>query len=80
MKIKLKKENKDGLVRLETGGAIKEVLINEDILNPEGEIISLCFRGKNSSGIIDLSAAEFDLLYASVKDRIHLIKGIKKFP
>ena len=78
MKIKLKKENKDGVVRVESGGTIREVLINEDILNPGAEMISLCFRGTNSSGIIDLSAEEFEKLYFSVKDRMHLIKGLKR--
>jgi len=35
MKIKAKKHNPDGLVRLETSGQIKEVLINEDLLKPK---------------------------------------------
>lgn len=77
MKIKVLKSNKDGSVRLETSGNIKEVLINEEILHPNKESISICFKGNNSSGIIDLTPAEFEKLYGSVKPRLHLIKGIK---
>jgi hypothetical protein len=77
MQIKLRKVNQDGIVRVETGGAIEEVLINEDILHPNAESISLCFRGKNSSGIVDLTPAEIDKLYESVKNRMHLIKGLR---
>ena len=33
-------------MRVETGGNIMEVLINEDILDPEGETISLCFSAE----------------------------------
>lgn len=78
MQIKVKKSNKDGVVRMETSGEVKEVLINEDILNPAKESISLCFRGKNSSGIVDLTPAEVEKLYNTVKGRMHLIKGLKR--
>ncbi len=77
MQIKLRKVNQDGLVRVETGGQIQEVLINEDILHPDQESISLCFRGKNSSGIVDLTPAEIDQLYETVRSRMHLIKGLR---
>lgn len=77
MQIKIKKQNKDGIVRLESIGDIKEVIVNEDLLHPDKESISLCFRGKNSSGIVDLSPVEFEKLYFTIKDRIHLIKGFK---
>ena len=79
MKVKVKKTNKDGIVRLETQGEIQEVLVNEDIFDPGKESISLCFRGEDgSSGIIDLTTTEFDKLQHTLKDRIHLIKGMKK--
>jgi hypothetical protein len=78
MQIKVRKANQDGQVRLETSGDIQEVLINEDILHPDAESISLCFRGKNSSGIIDLSPAELDKLFNTVRNRMHLIKGLHR--
>jgi hypothetical protein len=77
MKIKIKKTNNDGVVRLETQGDVKEVLINEDFLNPSGESISVCFRGKSSSGIIDFTPEEIERLNKSLKSRMHLVKGIK---
>ena len=79
MNLKVRKTNQDGTVRVESGGKIKEVLINEDFLNPEGESISVCFRGINSSGIIDFSPRELEMIFNSVKNRLHLIKGIKVF-
>jgi hypothetical protein len=77
MKLKIKKINKDGIVRLESGGEVKEILINEDIFHPEEESISICFRGKDSSGIVDITPGEFDQLFEAIKSRIHLIKGFK---
>ena len=78
MKIKIRKQNSDGVMRVETSGAIKEVLINEDFMHPNAESISVCFRGKNSSGIIDFKPEELEKLLQYVKSRMHLIKGIKK--
>jgi len=77
MKLKLRKQNQDGIIRVETGGEIKEIMINEDLLHPNNESISVCYKGKNSSGIIDFTPAEIEELYSSVKKRLHLIKGFK---
>ncbi|MBN2454227.1 hypothetical protein JXB11_01645, partial [Candidatus Woesearchaeota archaeon] len=71
------KKTADGQVRLETKGEIKEVLINESFM-ADGETISLCFRGKSSSGIIDLTPKEAEMLINTVKGRLHLIKGIRR--
>lgn len=79
MKIKLLKENKDGIMRVETSGEVKEIIINEDLLHPNAESISVCYRGKSSSGIIDFTPVEIEHLYGAVKNRMHLIKGIKRF-
>ncbi|MFT4304367.1 MAG: hypothetical protein ACMXYG_07410 [Candidatus Woesearchaeota archaeon] len=78
MQLKLRQINSDGETRNEVRSEIKEIIINEDILHPESESISICFRGKNSSGIIDISPEEFDALSRAVKKRLHLIKGISK--
>ncbi len=78
MQVRIRKENQDGIVRIETSGDIKEILINEDFLHPDNESISVCFRGKSSSGIIDFSPSEIEKLYDAVKNRIHLIKGFKR--
>lgn len=78
MQIKIKKQNKDGIVRVETSGNVKEIAINEDLLHPDQESISVCFRGESSSGIVDFTPAEIEELYDSVRNRIHLIKGFRK--
>lgn len=78
MQIKLKKVNKDGIVRLESSGDVKEIMINEDLFHPDKESISVCYRGKNSSGIVDFSPEEIEKLYEAIKSRLHLIKGFKR--
>ncbi|MBW3023121.1 hypothetical protein KY308_03380 [Candidatus Woesearchaeota archaeon] len=78
MQIKVKKQNKDGIVRLESSGEVKEILINETIMEPENETISVCFRGKDSSGIVDFSPKEIEQIYEVIRKRAHLIKGFRK--
>ena len=77
MKIKTKKQNPDGTVRLETSGDLKEIIINEDFLNPNDASIALCFRGKNSSGIIEITPKEFEILSNEISKKIHLLKNVK---
>ena len=77
MKIRIKRINEDGITRVETSGEIKEVLVNEEFLHPNEESVSLCFKGKNSSGIIELRTSEFESIYDSIKKKLHLIKGFK---
>lgn len=79
MKLKVRKGNQDGSARIETAGAIKEIVINEDFLHPGAESISICFKGKNSSGIIDITPEEFEQIQESLKGRLHLIRGMKTF-
>ena len=78
MKLRIKKEDTDGIIRIESSGVVKEVLINEDLMHPDLESISVCFRGKNSSGIIDLTPGEIALVYDTIKDRLPLIKQFKR--
>ncbi|MBS3080948.1 hypothetical protein J4221_05730 [Candidatus Pacearchaeota archaeon] len=78
MKAKIKKINRDGIMRMETSGEVKEVIIKEEFLEPDDETIAVCFMGKDSSGIIEFKTEEFENIYNSIKKRIHLIKGFKK--
>ena len=77
MQIRVKQKSNESFFRHETKGKLIEVLINEDILNPDRESVSLCFRGKESSGIIDLSPSEIALLFDTVKSKLPLIKELK---
>ncbi len=78
MKIKIKASHENGVSRVETDGTVREILINEDIIHPEKENIAICFADKNSSGIVELSPAEFEKIYETIKSRIHLIKGFRR--
>lgn len=78
MNLKIKQTTNDGDVRQEARGKLKEIIINENLLRPDEESISLCFRGKNVSGIVDITPEEFGALYDQVKSRIHLIKGLSR--
>ena len=79
MRIKIRYVNDGGFVRLENFASLKEIMINEDFLHPENESIALCFRNKDSSGIIELTIGEFDKISQDVSKKKHLIKSIKIF-
>lgn len=77
MLIKTKKHNADGLVKLETSGNLKEVIINEDLMKPEKASVALCFRGKNSSGIICLSLNDIRMLTKHVAPQLATMQNVK---
>ncbi|MBI2629281.1 hypothetical protein HYW74_04305 [Candidatus Pacearchaeota archaeon] len=77
MKLRVKKLHEKGILKMESYGDIKEILINEDLLHPEKEAISVCFRGANSSGILDLTPKEIEKIYNSIKSKKKLIKSVK---
>lgn len=77
MKIKIKKQNSDGIVKLESSGELKEIIMNEDFLNSKDESIALCFKGKSSSGIIELTKKEFEILSHEVDKKKHLFGKFK---
>lgn len=77
VQIKIRKKNKDGHVRLESRGTIREVFINEDMLKPNQESISIHFSGSGTSGLIDFKPEELEKLYNTLRNRMHLIKGMK---
>lgn len=77
MNIKARKSNPDGIVRVETSGSIKEILINEDFLNPKNASVQICFRGKSSSGIVEMTSKELEDLYRSVEPRLQALRSTK---
>jgi len=77
MKIKTKKKNADGIVRLETSGEIKEMLIKGDLINPKSSKILICFKGKDSSGIIELNPKEIESLYENTIEKLNLFEDSK---
>ena len=79
MQIRLRINNKDGVMRLENTTKLQEVMINENILHPEQESIAIGFKNQDSSGIIEFSVREFEEFYQGVKNKIHLMKGSRIF-
>lgn len=77
MIVKVKKQNQDGIVRLESSGEIKEIIINEDFLNPGEAGVHLCFRGKSSSGIIELTPEEAHEISKTIAPKVKLLKDPK---
>ena len=77
MKLRTKKENQDGMVRLETSGEIKEIIINEDLLNTKDSSINVCFKGKNSSGIIEFTRKEMAILQKEFGNKKQLFDNVK---
>lgn len=72
------KKLRDGQVyRTEASGDIKEVLIHSNMIQPEKAKISICFKGNNSSGIIELTESEANELYKTLSSKIGLIKDIR---
>lgn len=79
MNLKIKRKTEHGYVRKAYRGDIKEILINEDIMDPDGEVIKVCYRGMTHSGIIEFRQSEFEKLANSMKGREKLVKGFKVF-
>jgi len=77
MKIKVKTFSKGRIIKLMSGGDIKEVMIHTDMFDQERGKISICFRGHKNSGIVELTEKEANDLYKTLGSKINLIKEIK---
>ncbi len=77
MKVKTKKLDRGKVTRLETSGELKEIIINEDFEKPKNAKIALCFRGDESSGIIELNTKEVEILNKELTEKKHLLGNIK---
>lgn len=77
MIIKLKKRHSRGIIRVEGSGEIKEVAVKEDLLNPDKEMVHLFFRGSHSSGVVELTSHEVDMLVKRVHPKTNLSKNVK---
>jgi len=77
MNIKTKKQNSDGLVRLETSGSVKEILVKSDFLKPKDAKIAVCFKGKNSSGIVEFTKKEIEDIYKEVESKTRFVENTK---
>lgn len=74
MRIRVKEDRILGNNRIDAKTKIDNIGIKEDLLNPSGENIAIFFKGRDSSGIINLSRNEFESLEKSVRRKKRLIK------
>jgi hypothetical protein len=77
MIVKTKKRHKGRVIRVQGEGEVKEVLINENLTDVDKRVISICFRGRESSGIVDLSEKEAEDLSKTLGSLAKLIKSTK---
>lgn len=73
MIIKLKKENNEGIVRVESKTLIKDVIVNADAIDSSKEAIAIAFKTKNDSGFIELSKDEINFLFKKLNEKKHLM-------
>ena len=74
MKIKLRKQTSDGLVRFENKTQIKDVFVNADAVDSKKESIAIAFKGTNDSGFIELSRDEINFFLKKLNTKKHLMQ------
>ncbi|MBS3070999.1 hypothetical protein J4407_01725 [Candidatus Pacearchaeota archaeon] len=78
MRVRTKKLFDGGKIgKLETSGEIREIITKEDFLNPKGIVLEVCFRGENSSGIIELSPEEVNNIHKEITSKKKTLGKIK---
>ncbi len=77
MKVRVKKQDEVGIRRLEGIGEIREIMINQDFLDPGRVSVSLFFKGSNTSGIIDLMPEEIEMLNKEMSSKKAFLKKAK---
>jgi len=79
MRIRVKKKAGFKVNRIDSSSKIDDVLIKEDLLNPEEEQVHIYFRGEDSSGILNLDKSEVKRLIDSLTPMLNLVKKSKTF-
>lgn len=59
---------------MEGNNKIKEILIKEDLMDTDNSTINLCFRGKDNSGIIEMTHKEAEELTSMLDSKLNLVK------
>ncbi len=77
MNVKIRKYDMLGVRRNEIRGELQEVIISEDLMNPGNETISLCFRGRGTSGLVELRKDEAEAIIKRIEGRNKLVKGFE---
>ena len=80
MIVKSKRSENNQIRKLAAGGEIKECFIKENIAEPKGANIQVCFRGNVSSGILELSMSEVEKIYNAIKQtKLSKLKVLKDY-
>jgi hypothetical protein len=77
MDIKVRSQTEKSIARMHTKGTIRDIKIDTDNLVHYKESVSICFKSKESSGIITLSPKEIDRMVKALRRKRHLIKDVK---
>ncbi|MBI5803159.1 hypothetical protein HY448_00555 [Candidatus Pacearchaeota archaeon] len=77
MNVRTKKQHNDDILRLETSGEIREIILNEDFLNPKQISVLVCFRGENSSGIVELTPEEVKKIHSELQSKKKAVGKVK---
>ena len=77
MRIRIKKKGTLGYKRTDAVGRIDDILVKENLISPEKENIHIYFRGRDSSGILNLSKNEAQALINSMKPIMGLVRKSK---
>jgi len=78
MKLKISTNTSKGIKRSEGDFEINDILIKENIFEPEKEMISLEITTQRSNGILEFTKQEFEKLMKSMKGKTKLIKKYKR--
>ncbi len=77
MIVRTKKLHDHGIARVEASGEIKEIIINEDLMHPKHMTVSVCFRGHNGSGIVELTPKEVDEIQKELSSKKKMLGKVK---
>jgi hypothetical protein len=73
MKLKIKKENSNGKIKIESKTEVKDVFVNPEITNAKKENIAIAFKSNSDSGFIELTKNEVNLIIKKLNEKRHLI-------
>ena len=78
MRIRIRKEGVIGAKRVDAKCEINDIIIKENLLNPEQESIAVFFKGHDSSGILNMNDREAEDLVSALSGSLRLVKKSKK--
>jgi len=78
MRIRIKQKGFFRDKKVDSTNKVDDIMIKENLLDSHGENIIIYFRGDKSSGIMNFSYGEAEMLISSLKKNLGLVKKVKK--